>query len=94
MFRQINESLIVDRVIGGLEQLIFVGWHGTKAGVQDRCSNRCSHRCLSLTCIYIYRCLLTQLEILQCKLDVIMVTTILFSMANILPNRQIIIRSA
>ena len=39
----------------------------------------------------LYRCLLTQLGMLQDKLDVIMMTTILFSISNININCQIII---
>ena len=41
--------------------------------------------------LYTCTCFRTQSGMLQCKRDVIMTTTILFSILNILPNWQIVI---
>ena len=69
---------LFDKDIVGLEQLLFVGVHGTRqvhgTGVTTGALTGSRH---------IYRCLLTQFGMLQCKLDVIMMTTTLFSVSNI-----------
>ena len=64
--------------------LYSIGGHGLNAGVQTGVTTGVTtgtHR--------LYGCLLMQLGMLQYKLNVIMMTIIVFSISNISPNWQI-----